>query len=52
MLLRVYEEALIRMNHHLIITLFFGIGLSIGVTIAVSFLLYYQVYIVLYIILC
>lgn len=43
MMLKVYEDAIIKMQHSVLILLFFGTGLSIGVTIAVGFLLYYQI---------
>ena len=43
MLIRVDPRSYIRINHIILIVLFFGIGLSIGVTIAVGILLYYQV---------
>ena len=43
MLIRVDPRSYLRINHIILIVLFFGIGLSIGVTIAVGILLYYQV---------
>jgi len=42
MLLRDEDEMYLHMDHILLISMFFGIGLAIGVALAVSFLLYYQ----------